>query len=78
QKLLENDAQLRTNVKELQQSKMALERQATELADLAQKYALEKTRAEEANNSKSKFLANMSHELRTPLNAIIGFSKIMG
>ncbi len=78
QKLLENDTQLRTNVKELQQSKMALERQATELVDLAQKYALEKTRAEEANNSKSKFLANMSHELRTPLNAIIGFSEIMG
>jgi two-component system cell cycle sensor histidine kinase PleC len=78
QKLLDNDTQLRASLKELQQSQIALERQATELADLAQKYALEKTRAEEANNSKSKFLANMSHELRTPLNAIIGFSEIMG
>ena len=37
-----------------------------------------RTRAEEANQTKSKFLANMSHELRTPLNAIIGFSEIMG
>ena len=37
-----------------------------------------RTRAEEANQAKSKFLANMSHELRTPLNAIIGFSEIMG
>ena len=42
-----------------------------------EKYAEEKTRAEEANQTKSKFLANMSHELRTPLNAIIGFSEIM-
>ncbi|MGA7999443.1 MAG: HAMP domain-containing sensor histidine kinase, partial [Bradyrhizobium sp.] len=41
------------------------------------KYQREKTRAEEANQTKSKFLANMSHELRTPLNAIIGFSEIM-
>ena len=48
------------------------------LAELAEKYAVEKTRAEEANQAKSKFLANMSHELRTPLNAIIGFSEIMG
>jgi two-component system cell cycle sensor histidine kinase PleC len=47
-------------------------------AELAEKYAAEKTRAEEANQAKSKFLANMSHELRTPLNAIIGFSEIMG
>jgi two-component system, cell cycle sensor histidine kinase PleC len=47
------------------------------LAELAEKYAAEKTRAEEANAAKSKFLANMSHELRTPLNAIIGFSEIM-
>ena len=55
----------------------ALERQAEQLADLAEKYAEEKTRAEEANQAKSEFLANMSHELRTPLNAIIGFSEIM-
>ncbi|MDQ8728586.1 ATP-binding protein [Bradyrhizobium sp. LHD-71] len=78
QKLLDNDTQLRANLKDLQKSQAALERQATELADLAQKYALEKTRAEEANATKSRFLANMSHELRTPLNAIIGFSEIMG
>jgi two-component system cell cycle sensor histidine kinase PleC len=46
-------------------------------AELTEKYAAEKTRAEDANQAKSKFLANMSHELRTPLNAIIGFSEIM-
>ena len=69
---------LRATVIDLKRSQAALERQAIELADLAEKYAEEKNRAEEANQTKSKFLANMSHELRTPLNAIIGFSEIMG
>ncbi|MGC2082229.1 MAG: ATP-binding protein [Bradyrhizobium sp.] len=78
QKLVDNDLRLRANVIDLQRSQAALERQAIELADLAEKYSQEKTRAEEANQTKSKFLANMSHELRTPLNAIIGFSEIMG
>ncbi len=78
QKLVENDLRLRATVNDLKRSQAELERQAIELADLAEKYAREKTRAEEANQTKSKFLANMSHELRTPLNAIIGFSEIMG
>jgi two-component system, cell cycle sensor histidine kinase PleC len=78
QKLVDNDLRLRATVIDLKRSQAALERQAIELADLAEKYQKEKTRAEEANQTKSKFLANMSHELRTPLNAIIGFSEIMG
>ncbi|HZR85783.1 MAG TPA: ATP-binding protein [Bradyrhizobium sp.] len=78
QKLVENDLRLRATVNDLKRSQAELERQAIELADLAEKYAREKNRAEEANQTKSKFLANMSHELRTPLNAIIGFSEIMG
>jgi two-component system cell cycle sensor histidine kinase PleC len=77
QKLVDNDLRLRATVIDLKRSQAALERQAIELADLAEKYSREKTRAEEANQTKSKFLANMSHELRTPLNAIIGFSEIM-
>ena len=77
-RLIDNDLRLRATVVDLKRSQSALERQAVELADLAEKYSQEKTRAEEANQSKSKFLANMSHELRTPLNAIIGFSEIMG
>src|SRR6266478_3667982 len=71
QKLVENDARMRANVLDLKRSQ-------AELADLAEKYSQERTRAQEANQAKSKFLANMSHELRTPLNAIIGFSEIMG
>src|SRR5258707_1079215 len=77
QKLIDNDLRLRATVIDLKRSQSELERQALELADLAEKYSKEKTRAEEANQAKSKFLANMSHELRTPLNAIIGFSEIM-
>jgi len=77
QKLVDNDLRLRATVEDLRRSQAALERQAIELVDLAEKYSQEKNRAEEANQTKSKFLANMSHELRTPLNAIIGFSEIM-
>jgi two-component system cell cycle sensor histidine kinase PleC len=78
QRLVDNDLRLTAYVVDLKRSQAALEQQTKELADLAQKYAEEKRRAEEANQTKSKFLANMSHELRTPLNAIIGFSEVMG
>jgi two-component system, cell cycle sensor histidine kinase PleC len=76
-KLIESEQRLMATVSDLRNSQQKLELQARQLTDLAQKYAEEKTRAEEANQAKSKFLANMSHELRTPLNAIIGFSEIM-
>jgi two-component system, cell cycle sensor histidine kinase PleC len=77
QKLIDGEKRQRATIVDLRTSQQALERQTAELADLAEKYAEEKTKAEEANAAKSKFLANMSHELRTPLNAIIGFSEIM-
>ncbi len=77
QKLIEGEKRQLATIIDLRKSRQALELQTGELADLAEKYAKEKTRAEEANAAKSKFLANMSHELRTPLNAIIGFSEIM-
>ena len=77
EKLMESERQLMATVSDLQASQQALENQALQLAELAEKYAEEKTRAEDANQAKSSFLANMSHELRTPLNAIIGFSEIM-
>ena len=77
QRLVEGEKRRIATINDLRYSQQTLERQTDELADLAEKYAEEKTRAEEANQAKSKFLANMSHELRTPLNAIIGFSEIM-
>ena len=70
EKLIDSEKRLMASVADLRASQQRS-------AELAQKYAEEKTRAEEANQAKSKFLANISHELRTPLNAIIGFSEIM-
>ena len=70
EKLVDSEKRLMASVSDLRASQQRS-------AELAEKYAAEKTRAEEANQAKSKFLANMSHELRTPLNAIIGFSEIM-
>ena len=77
ERLVSGERELMNTVRDLQKSRMTLEHQAQQLVDLAEKYALEKTRAESANRSKSEFLANMSHELRTPLNAIIGFSEVI-
>jgi two-component system, cell cycle sensor histidine kinase PleC len=76
-RLVDGEQRLIATIADLRQSQQALEIQAQQLADLADKYSEEKTRAEEANRAKSTFLASMSHELRTPLNAIIGFSEIM-
>ncbi len=70
EKLVDSEKRLMATIADLRASQQRAE-------DMAGKYAVEKTRAEEANQAKSKFLANMSHELRTPLNAIIGFSEIM-
>ncbi|HVV62269.1 MAG TPA: ATP-binding protein [Pseudolabrys sp.] len=70
EKLIDSEKRLMKTVADLRASEHRL-------GELADKYATEKTRAEQANAAKSEFLANMSHELRTPLNAIIGFSEIM-
>lgn len=70
ERLVSSERQLRALVTELGRAEQAA-------AELADKYAIEKARAEEASVAKSGFLANMSHELRTPLNAINGFSEVM-
>ncbi|HMN71819.1 MAG TPA: ATP-binding protein [Rhodoblastus sp.] len=77
EQLLDSERRLTATVIDLRKSRQALERQARELAELAEKYLEEKANAEGANRAKTEFLANMSHELRTPLNAIIGFSEMM-
>jgi two-component system cell cycle sensor histidine kinase PleC len=77
ERLVESEKRLMATVADLRNSQQTLERQAQQLAYLAEKYGEQKRRAEDANQAKSEFLANMSHELRTPLNAIIGFSEIM-
>jgi signal transduction histidine kinase/CheY-like chemotaxis protein len=47
-----------------------VEQRTTELA-------IQTSKAQDANQAKSRFLANMSHELRTPLTAIVGYSSVL-
>jgi two-component system cell cycle sensor histidine kinase PleC len=77
EQLLESERRLLSTVSDLRRSRHALETQAQQLADLAERYLEQKAHAEAANRAKAEFLANMSHELRTPLNAVIGFSQMM-
>jgi two-component system, cell cycle sensor histidine kinase PleC len=68
---------LERTVADLESSRAALQRQALQLAELAESHLEKKAEAESANRAKAEFLANMSHELRTPLNHIIGFADMM-
>nr|WP_131194370.1 ATP-binding protein [Lichenihabitans psoromatis] len=77
ERLMDSERRLMATVADLRRSRQALETQAQELAELAERHMEKKAEAESANRAKSEFLANMSHELRTPLNAIIGFSELM-
>ena len=75
--LMDSERRLTATVADLRRSRQALELQAQQLAQMAERYFEQKAMAEGANLAKSRFLANMSHELRTPLNAIIGFAEMM-
>ena len=78
EQLMDSERRLMATIADLRRSRQALETQAQQLAELAERHAEKQAEAESANRAKSEFLANMSHELRTPLNAVIGFSELMG
>jgi signal transduction histidine kinase len=86
--LLEANAVLKKNKKEIEEQKEEIGSQRDDLArhqEHLEIMVMERTRdlekalrkAEENDALKSSFLANMSHEIRTPLNAIVGFSSLL-
>jgi two-component system, cell cycle sensor histidine kinase PleC len=77
QALADKNTALENSVNDLERSRAALQMQALQLAEMAERYLEQKAQAEGANRAKVEFLANMSHELRTPLTHIIGFAELM-
>ena len=61
---------MQRHLREQVRLEIAIEQRTRELA-------LEKARAEKANQAKSEFLANMSHEIRTPMNGVIGMTNLL-
>ena len=64
ERLLDSERRLMATVADLRRSRHALETQAQELAELAERHMEKKAEAEGANRAKSEFLANM--EPRAP------------
>ncbi len=61
-----------------------LHRQARELADRAERLAIEASddarargQIADARELRTRFMASMSHELRSPLNSIVGFAQVL-
>ncbi|MBF0288729.1 MAG: hypothetical protein HQM14_12995 [SAR324 cluster bacterium] len=72
---LEEQVHIRTQ--ELEESNSKLQAEIEYAKKIEVQLIDSKTKAESANQAKTRFLANMSHEIRTPLNSIIGFNGIL-
>ena len=72
---------LKRTGRELEQAKVALEVERSELAERVVKRTQELTIARDdanlASQAKSDFLSTMSHELRTPLNGVLGMNELL-
>lgn len=76
-RMRESEARLQRNVRQLEASRQELEESTAKMAELAERYAVEKDRAETSERSKSEFLASMSHEIRTPMTGVMGFADML-
>lgn len=74
-KKLNNDYQ-KQNIQIKQQNEKLLELH-NQLVEKANELEIQKKRAEELTEIKSRFLALISHELRTPLNSILGLTELV-
>lgn len=72
-----SEDRLHRYIEELEVSRQYLEENTLEMAELAERYAVEKERAEASERSKSEFLASMSHEIRTPMTGVMGFADML-
>ncbi len=71
-----NDDYQKQNVQIKQQNEKLLELH-NQLIEKANELEIQKKRAEELTQIKSRFLALISHELRTPLNSILGLTELV-
>jgi len=65
-------------IKEDKEYLIGIVQDITEEHNREENYKIQKEKALETSNIKSKFVASVSHELRTPLNGIIGMVSLLG